>query len=305
MRKKRLVRAGFWIALAIAALPVVVMYVLPLILPDRSGYDLTLTLSAPQREYKLGDTIPILFTLKNNGKTTFPETAPWSEKIPFLRGRHEWEEPTFEFDLQARHKDGRPCVSLSDAAIEYRRYGGGSIRVEGGKSLSKQTMLNGHVLIGEAGTYTVRCRLGGFQSEPIEITVRPRTEKEMEEHVAGLVQGYRKSVGGGGQYQALEGLIYARDWRAVSELLDSEYSRGGHLNEKAFQYYLPINAETKAMLVEAAMKRGLTERIFNALVRFGCSEEEMATVIRKALAQLSHLMGEIEIFEEFFLRDVS
>jgi len=283
MRKKRLVRAGFWIALAIAALPVVVMYVLPLILPDRSGYDLSLTLSAPQREYKLGDTIPILFTLKNNGKTTFPETAPWSEKIPFLRGRHEWEEPTFEFDLQARHKDGRPCVKVEYLAVERKIYSGNEIRVKPGKSRSHRTILNGYMLLREPGRYVVRGKLGPFESEPIEIVIKSRTAQQMAEHVGTLVQAYR-NAGTNAAYSAARRLVYARDAGALPELIDLTYRRPTGMLMVAFEWYIPISSDAKAMVLRAATERGLTDPILIAMLRFGCSDSEFKQAIENSLS---------------------
>lgn len=298
--KKPLVRRRLWVALAGTALLVLVLQGLPVILRHGSRYDLTLKLSTPQRQYKVGDEIPIILTLKNNGKATFPESPPWMHGIPVFGSKSSWEEPTVRVYLRAWHKDERPCMNLQEyVGIERTWYQGDEIRVEGGKTRHKRTILNGHVLIREPGTYLVRGELGSFESESIEVVIEPRTEDEIEAHVSRLLEQFKKarSRGGRSQYFALVRLIYARHLRAVPDLLNYEYSGISHLSHAAFMWYLPISEETKEMILEAAMERGLTDTILWAMIRFGCSEEELRNVVAEWLESEDRRALEVALAE--------
>ena len=114
MTKRKLVRKRFLIALTLVSALVMLLEVFPFIVPKGVVHNITLSLSTPKREYMLGDEIPIIFSLKNNGKATFPETAPWYQDIPFLSGRSNWEEPSYRFDLSALRSNGRICFRMSD-----------------------------------------------------------------------------------------------------------------------------------------------------------------------------------------------
>lgn len=305
--KKPLVRRRLWIALAGTGLLFILLEGVPVILSWGPGYDLTLRLSTPQTEYKLGDAIPIILTLKNNGRATFPKNPPWTERIPFFGRRSGWEEPTFQFGLRARRKDGRACMNVEDGGIGQTTYYGNEIRVEGGKSRNIRTALNGYVLIREPGIYLVRGQLGLFESKPIEVVISPRTKDETEAHASQLLKELKraKSVGGTSLYSALVKLIYARDSRAVPDLLNYEYSGFSYLSHTAFMWYLPINEETKTMILEAATERGLTDTILLAMVRFGCSEEELRNVVGKWLESEDGRSLEVALAEACYYPDDS
>lgn len=173
-------------------------------------------------------------------------------------------------------------MRLKGLHLEREEYWGNDIRVKGGKSRSNRTILNGYILLRHPGTYTVRANLGRFESEPIEIVIKPRTAEQMAEHVNTLVQAY-KNAGTNARYSAAKRLVYARDAGVLPELIDLTYGVQTGMLTAAFEWYVPISAEAKEVVLREVGRQGLTDLMLDALLRFGCTEAELRALIRRSL----------------------
>ena len=115
MRKKRLVRVGLLIALALVLIGIGV-YVW---FPRGSKPNLTLTVLTAQREFKQGEPIPVTRTVTNTGESAFPNYFQhrWYERfprinrilvrIPFMRRRLSRSYPEPKYKLAVRDQNGK------------------------------------------------------------------------------------------------------------------------------------------------------------------------------------------------------
>jgi len=138
-------------------------------------------------------------------------------------------------------------------------------------------------------------------SEPIGITVKPRTDKEMADYIRELSNELQKSriPKNGWTYNSLsemrrqreeviKRLMYTCDRRIVPTLIDLMYENH-HKNDafwakEGFVCYLPRDLEIKKVVLEVAKKRGLAPCMQTVLEAFGCNEEEFKEIIEISLA---------------------
>jgi len=169
-----------------------------------------------------------------------------------------------------------------------------------GESRSRTIDLNRWALISEPGLYTVEGIytnednverkddvLVHVQSKPVELVIRRRPYDEMGQYIDELVtqlEPRRKSHRV--TSLAIERLSYTRDSRIVRPLLEFLYKKEySHLLEKTFMYYLPLEPETKEMIVEIVAERGLASDTLRRILEwFGCSEEEFRILIATSLS---------------------
>jgi len=305
MRKRRLVRTRLWLGLA-------------LVLAAAGGYawlvksrqpNVRLTISCPQREFKLGDEVPVTFTLKNEGRLAFPAGSDsWLERIPFLGHLFVTEVPYLELGVMVRRDGGTICTH---AWGDWRIDQSSMEELEPGQSLSETFTLNDRVLIGEPGTYKVvglvMAGLGineGLASElrdghlsffkvvlrssPFEIVIDPRTSDEMGQHISAVKKAFLSAKTDSERYAAIKKLAYTRDNRALPQLLEFEYLQDEEnyygVVYDALMRYLPIEAEAKEMIVSVAGERGLTNTTLRALLRQGYSKKGFEKMIALSLA---------------------
>lgn len=290
MRKRRLLRVG----LVVAGL--VVLTVTIRTWPTaNNGYKLTLQIASPQSEYKLGDEIPIIFTIKNNGKGRFPEDKHWMENLPWAWPKQSDVLVLPRLKLEARDEKGRLCQSPGLAALPEGVNAAQSIELDRGESCQRTITVNTQVLISKPGRYAISGSLVNQRvlgpeyaiahSEQVEIVARRRTDDEMSEHLEELVEKFRTAKTSAARDLAIRQLAYTRDSRAVPILLEVEYAGiAPSLTEAAFSWYLPIGEETRDMIWASAKEQGLTESIFFALRRFGCDDAQLEQLILRSLA---------------------
>jgi HEAT repeat protein len=259
------------------------------------GFKLTLQIASPRGEYKLGDEIPIIFTIKNNGRGRFPKDKHWMENLPWVWRNQEAVSVLHRLKLEARDEKGRLCQSPGLAALSESLAAVRSIELDRGESCQRTIAVNAQVLMSKPGTYAitgslVNTRVLGPEyaiahSEETKIVVVGRTNNEMAEYLEKLVEEFRTAKSSAARDLAIRHLVYTRDSRAVPILLDVEYAgTAPSLTEAAFSWYLPIAEETRDMIWASAKEQGLTESILFALRRFGCDDAEIEHLILRSLA---------------------
>jgi len=246
-----------------------------------------------------------VFTITNKGKSPYS----YDDRNGDRSGRMP------EYELVAKREDGTTVLDPRKRDLCTCRIGGGPSRperTEPGESFSKTIALNLWALINEPGGYTVT---GTYypsmhepameqmraDSEPIGITVKPRTDKEMADYIRELSNELQKSriPKNGWTYdslsemrrareEAVKRLMYTCDRRIVPTLIDLMYENH-HKNDafwakEGFVCYLPREPKIKEAVLEAAKKRGLARCMQTVLEAFGCSEEKFKEIIGISLA---------------------
>jgi len=266
--------------------------------------NLSLTIHYADKKLKAGDEIPIVFTITNQGKSSY-----------FYYGQtgyhgNDRRRVMEQYKLVAKREDG---TTVPDPL---QRYSGGEgyasppeEQIESGESFSKTIALNQWALINEPGRYTItgtyytgifhlRSKHPAVSCAPIEIIVRPRTNKEMAEYIKELSkklkgikipktgmtrQAWKEIVG------TVKRLMYTCDPRIVPTLIDAMYEYNGRFNGltiwtiDAFLYYLPRDTKIKNTILRAAKKDGLAYGMQYVLEELDCNEEEFKGIIKKSL----------------------
>jgi len=283
-----------WVGLAAVAVLAAVNVLVRTWPTTSDGFKLTLQIASPQSEYKLGDEIPIIFTIKNNGRGRFPKEKHWMENLPWVWRKQEAVSVLPRLKLKARDEKGRLCQSPGLAALSESLAAVQSIELDRGESCQRTVAVNALVLISKPGTYAitgslVNTRVLGPEyaiahSEETKIVVAGRTNDEMAEYLEKLVEKFRTGKSNAARDLAIRQLVYTRDLRAVPILLEVEYAEiAPSLTEAALSWYLPIADEARDMIWASAKEKGLTESIFFALRRFGCDDAQMEQLILRSL----------------------
>jgi len=272
---------------------------------ESTEYDLALAIRCPLKNISRGDEIAIIFTITNNG----PSTYSYDKRHYDRSGRMS------EYALAAKHEDG---TAVRDPREDYKEGIGGGLSagrgtVATGESFSKTIALNRWALINKpgrysvAGTYTYHVEDPGassrygirilkpirVKSAPIEIVVRPRGRWRMGRYIKRLLRELkavkpandRETVG---QRQIIIAkLAYTCDDRIVPILIDLMY-KNHHGNEvfwarEAFLCYLPRNPQIGNAILKEATKRGLAPGMQSVLEEFCCSEEQFKEIISLSL----------------------
>ncbi|MBA7637078.1 hypothetical protein ES703_44712 [subsurface metagenome] len=262
--------------------------------------NLTLTIHCPEDEIQQGDEIPVVFTISNNGE------SPYSyDKRNGDRSGRMWEYKTI-----AKREDG---TIVPDPRENYKEGLGGGLsqgmgQIEAGESFSKTIALNRWALINEPGRYTVtgtyyyvieepdakkvkgiiRMKEVPVDSAPIEIIVKPRSDRQMRRYIKGLLGKLKVSKTRSERKAIIKKLIYTCEPGIVPTLIDLMYENH-HKNDafwakEGFVCYLPREPKIKEAVLEAAKKRGLARCMQTVLEAFGCSEEEFKEIIEISLA---------------------
>lgn len=181
-------------------------------------------------------------------------------------------------------------------------------QIEDGESFSKTIALNRWALINGPGCYTVtgtyyykieepdakkvkgirRMKVVPVDSSPIEITVKPRSDRQMGRYIKGLLGKLKASKTRSERKTIIKKLIYTCEPRIVPTLIDLMYE-DHHKNDafwakEGFVCYLPREPKIKKAVLEAATKRGLAPCMQSVLEAFGCSEGQFKEIITISLA---------------------
>jgi hypothetical protein len=251
----------------------------------------------------MGDEIPIEFRITNHGTNDYK----YADRTYDRSGRMD------EYMLTAKDESGK---IIPDPRKNFKGgwFGGGLFGyqlLKPGQSFTKTIPLNRWALIKKPGHYVV---MGTYMensfstniltssSDPITVTVLPRTEKEMDEYIGSLTNeiaslspgqiypyGHYKS-GETGPSPELNGLLmklmYTCSPQIIPALLSTMYlpGHGGFWESEALLFYVPRSDEIKRKIIAEAGKRGLADGMQFILSQYGCNREDFQPLIERSLA---------------------
>jgi hypothetical protein len=245
---------------------------------DKNG--LSLEIRCTNDVLKVGDEIPVEFILSNHG----PADYKYTDRNYDRGGR------MGEYKLAAKTASGE---SVPDARLHFRPGMGGGLGqprlLHPGESFSKVIALNLWALIKEPGRYKVMGVYGydpGYStSEPISITVLPRTKAEMHDYIQGLTN----NAGPPGMSEDwVKKLMYTCSPEIVPILLKVMSTEGGNAKfwaTAALADYVPHTEGSRKAIIEAATKDGLNGTgLEQVLLAHEFDNKEMKPVIERSLA---------------------
>jgi len=261
---------------------------------------LSLAIRCTNEVVKAGDEISIEFHITNRGTNDYK----YADRTYDRSGRMN------EYKLVARNESGEtfPDPRANDKG---GWFGGGLFQyaiLKPGQSFTKTIPLNRWALVKEPGRYTVvatnfvdshSTNVISVTSDPITVTVLPRTAQEMDTYIAGLTNQLDAKITGrpNGKEprppdQSLNELVvklmFTCSPKIIPSLLKSIYESGdgGFWESEAIRFYVPHTPETKQKLIEAAIEHGFGPNgtISYLLEDYGCTKEEMKPLIERALA---------------------
>ena len=273
--------------------------------PERP-FDLELRIDCPQQDIRCGDEIAIVFTITSKD----PEPFPYTYRSYDRSGR------VNEYELFAKYADGRPVPDPREQEMPVLGGGlsGEPRQLQTGSSFQTTIVLNLWARITKPGRYRVtgiyhydirdkgKKPLKGYSSSrdvrvrslPIEIEVKPRSRQEMGDYVEDLTARLKSVEGGKGPEIQKERehlaarLAYTCDTRILPTMLDLMYGdrhdNAGFQAFQAFWCYLPHTQEVKGAVLNAARIRGLGGALASVLEHVGCTDAELAEVIRRSMA---------------------
>jgi hypothetical protein len=264
---------------------------------------LSLSIRCTNEVVKAGDEIDIEFKITNRGTNDYR----YANRTYDRSGRMN------EYQLVATNSSGEavPDPRANDKGF---RMGGGLFQysiLKPGESFTKVIPLNRWALVKEPGSYMV---VGTYPSEsystnyitvrsdPLTVTVLPRTAQEMDAYIADLTNQLETKLTGKVNPVANESrppdpamnglvtkLMFTCSPKIVPSLLKSmcDYgSGGGFWEDEAITYYVPHSEETKQAILAAANAWGLGRNwsLTSLLREYDFTKEEMKPLIERALA---------------------
>lgn len=265
---------------------------------DGNETQLELVINCPSQDIKLGDEIPIVFTITNKGN----EPYSYDFRSYDRSGRFP------EFELIATDESG---IVLPDPLMGggiSGGLGGETQKIKTGQSFTKTVALNLWALIETPGTYRVQgiyypgaSDSNGKEvvtiSKPIEIIIHPRSEDEMIAYIEKLNDMLKSAETGDGytkkQSQSdkrdhlIERLVYTRHPAIIPILVDMIYKNQGRNDmfyvKQAFMCYLPDKSKICDAILEQIEVRGLAPNILSSLLLIDCNADKVSSLIPMAL----------------------
>lgn len=268
---------------------------------------LELTISSVRGELKRGDEIPILFKITNKGQAVHK----YEDRSYDRSGRLD------EYSLVAHREEGTP-VPDPRWGHEIGIMGGlsgGMKPIDPGESFERTVALNLWALLNQPGRYTVvgaynysvpyeaakkkqasntrRMRLVTVKSQPIQITIAPRSDQDMADHIAELTEELNSIEGR--EYREdrrraniVAKLTYTCDPRIVSTLVELLYASDPRNDsfwaQQGLKYYIPKTGEVRDLLANIAEDRGLKGPMLGILELYGCEQRRLESIIAKSMS---------------------
>ena len=290
--------------------------------------NLELTIHCPKNDLKVGDEIPIVFTITNKERQSYFYTDRKGDRSGRMR----------EYQLVAKDEKGN---TVPDPRRNYEFGIGGGLSssdryLQYGESFTKVIVLNRWALIKEPGRYVVTGTYFSedqvkISSQAIEVVVKQRSNEEMGEYINKLIselntikmtpraevdklekkiwadkfdrdayEKYQKIANKRcdleKRKEILKKMMYTCDKRIVPALIDLMYKNFTESEvfwaKEAFRFYLPKDPEIKKTVLGTAKKRGLAPGMQSVLENYDCGEDELKDVISTSLASTNpYVMG--------------
>jgi hypothetical protein len=256
---------------------------------------LALNIHCTNLVFNLGDEIPVEFVISNHGTANYAyENRDYdrSGRMP-------------EYQLTVKSADGK---AIPDPFEDYlAAMGGGlsSLRVlHPGEFFTKTIPLNLWAMIKLPGQYMVTGaylgndgifdqRQAGVQSDPINVTILPRTELEMDTYISDLTNQFAgiNAAHGLERDPILMKLAFTCSPKIVPFMLNKMYARRDNFSgynfweAEALVVYVPHSDVIRRKIVETATQRGLSEGMDYVLHQYGCTGKEWRVIIGRSLAE--------------------
>ncbi|MCB9768591.1 MAG: hypothetical protein H6752_10375 [Candidatus Omnitrophica bacterium] len=256
---------------------------------DETSPQLSVTISCDVVDPKVGDEIPIIFEIKNEGE---------SHCDLWYRGRGR-DGRCRQFKLSAVDEGGEVVADpRADRQIFIAGGGGGiDVSLDPDESFRETIALNRWALLTHPGVYQVTGTFYARGPYPTnvsvtavtattEIEILPRSNDEMASYIGELSNLLPKNDYENVPFSVVQKLMYTCDRRAALPLIEVFYRSDAarYWAVEAFQYYLPKDRETDQALLEAAMERGLAKGMFSTLRERGFTCEQIKPLIEASLA---------------------
>jgi hypothetical protein len=260
--------------------------------PEAIPSGLSLVIRGPTNVIKQGDEIPIEFIISNHGTVDHK----CSDRNYDRSGR------MGEYKLTAKTATGE---TIPDARQHFQPGMAGGLSqprvLHPGESFSKIIPLNLWALIKEPGRYevagTYEDALGSVRSDPISLTVLPRTKEEMADYIRDLTDQVAAQLAAqnGGPPSVSQDLVmklmYSCSPQSIPTLLGIMCQTnlgGGNARfwaTAALADYVPHSEETRQAILEAAIRHGLNGTgLDQLLLAHEFNNREMNPIIARALA---------------------
>jgi hypothetical protein len=248
--------------------------------PEQNISGISLEIHGATNVFRVGDEIPIQFTISNRGTVDYK----YNDRN-YDRGGRMW-----EYQLVAKTAAGG---MVPDARQHFEPGMIGGLGQNGvlhpGESFSKIIALNLWALMNEPGQYEVTGFYsdgpGKATSDPVRITVLPRTEAEMHDYIRELTNNVAPA---GMSEDLVRKLMFTCSPEMVPILLKVMGTEGGNAKFWAIAGladYAPRTAETRQAILEAATQHGVNGTgLEQALLTQEFSAEEVKPVTERALA---------------------
>jgi hypothetical protein len=264
---------------------------------------LSLAIRCTNAVVKAGDEIDIEFRITNRGTTDYK----YADRTYDRSGRMD------EYKLMAKNESGE-TIPDPRANDKENWFGGGLFQyaiLKPGQSFTKTIPLNRWALVKEPGRYTVvatnfvdshSTNVIAVISNPITVTVLPRTAQEIDDYIADLTNRLEAKLTGNLNPFANESrppdsamnelvmkLMFTCSPKIVPSLLKSmcDYGSGGGFWEvEAIKFYVPHTEDTKRAILATANTRGLGRNwsLLSLLRDCDFTKEELKPLIERSLS---------------------
>ena len=231
-------------------------------------------------DLRVGDEVPITFTVTNVGGASFE----YGSSSPDRFG-------AFNFDLKAFDELQRPVIDPQSIGFPAGGMAGSILStplvLRTGDSFEETVPLNEWASLRQPGQFTVRgtYRAAGatFESEPVTVSIAPRSRADKLRYVAALQGHWTKATTNAERDLVVRRLAYTFDERALSTLLDALHDDAGFAASQGIVHYLPITTQSVERIVRDFESRGLSPNAVFVLVGIGASEARIVRVIDRSL----------------------
>ena len=253
---------------------------------------LVLNIRCTNLALKLGDEIPVEFVISNRGVTNYAYEDHNADSSGWMP----------EYQLTVESADGKaipdPRANFQDGIFGDWLGSGRVLRP--GEFFAKTFPLNLWATIKLPGQYIVtgvyRGNFGsgpGVKSAPINITVLPRTDLEMDAYISSLTNQLARINGTdrGGRDLILKKLAFTYSVKIVPFMLNEMYASDDNFwAAQALVVYIPHSDVIRKEIVGTALQHGLAEGMDYVLHQYGCTAEERQAILKQSLAEAtSHL----------------
>jgi len=244
-----------------------------------------LTIRCDKTNIKVGDEIPIVFTIKNERFVPFNYVVDISLKDTDRI-------VVSKYKLDVVDQNGKPIV-------DPQKNQGGAYSgpcsfqtLLPNQTFTKTLILNQWALLKKPGEYTVtghyslECQGTIIASPPIKIKILPRTDAEMATYIEHLKKQLANTARYGKREALVKKLLYTCDPRIAPILIDEIYksTAGSFWVFEGFVCYLPKDKKTDLLLLDAVKKQGLRYSLLGTLEVRGINKKEIKSLIEISLS---------------------